>query len=197
MKNKSNLDCHALSEVFCSQLGRLHLLASILTGSSEAASECIVEAFESLHDSFLVSREFAYETARLATIKHGLRKVMKEIRHYALSDTTDHITVCTIRMRVPNLGTTCADCFLVSIQQLNAFDRAVLLLRVYEQYRPHVVALWLRLPSPLIERRKVHAISSLTSLIHGRDTSAPSSRFSPELGMTLSNSYNTSRQIHS
>jgi hypothetical protein len=50
------------------------LLALVITGCPYIASECVLEAFDAVKDSYLASPEFAYEASRLATIKRGVKE---------------------------------------------------------------------------------------------------------------------------
>jgi DNA-directed RNA polymerase specialized sigma24 family protein len=186
VKNKVNSDQDAVSEVFCAHLERLHLQAYILTGSPSVANECVVEAFEVLQGSFLAAPEFAYDAARLATIKSALRRVAPDIRHFALHDSAG-------RNEAPNhysslgafsLEKVCRERFLTSILQLNVLHRAVLLLRMYEHYRAYVASVLLRLPVNVIERGKIRAIELLVGSIHAADTRDAGKGFFSEL-MTL------------
>jgi hypothetical protein len=167
MTARFDSDGSAMSTVFCTELERLHLMAYILTGSLEAAGECVVSASRDVEGSFLASPAFAYDTAKLATIKLALRSVADEIREHALRDSPNHHP--RIGPGDCDLSTNSGKRFLAAILQLNAFYRAVLLLRIYEGYRNHVAALLLRLPPVVVERGKEQAIVSLVRQIHGID----------------------------
>lgn len=172
VKSKVDSDCDALCRVFDSQLQELHLQAYIVTGSPHAASECVAEAFETLQNAFLASPEFAYEAAKLATIKCALRRVASDIRHHAFHDAADNDRRHNHyhSLEPSGLEEACRERFLTSILQLNAFHRAVLLLRMYEHYRVYFVALLLRLPLSTIEQGITKAVELLVVSIHGTET---------------------------
>jgi len=172
VKSRVNSHCDALCRVFHSQLQELHLQAYVVTGSPHVASECVIEAFEASQNAFLASSEFAYEAAKLATIKCALRRVAADIRHHAFHDAADNNWGLTRdrSLHSSDLETACQERFLTSILQLNAFHRAVLLLRFYEHYRAYIVALLLRLPLSTIERGNRKAVELLVASIHGTET---------------------------
>jgi hypothetical protein len=173
-----------LGGVFCNELDKLHLLACILTGSSSSADECILDAFESVHNSFLASPDFAYDTAKLATIKLSLRRVANEIKDHAFDDSARHNPGQNgVEVRALKLESGGCEQFLAAILKLNAFHRAVLLLRVYERYRAHVAAVLLRLPSSIVERGKVHALVSLVTQIPYQRGCGAERSIAPELIM--------------
>lgn len=164
---KINSDDCPMASVFCAEAERLHLLAWILTGSAQAASECVIDAFREARNSFLASPEFAYDRAKLATIKVALRRVADEIKEHATRDlalTSNH----NDGLGAFDLDRISGKHFLAAILDLNAFYRAVLLLRIYENYRNHVAGLLLRLAPAVVERGQVHAIVSLVGQIYSQ-----------------------------
>lgn len=167
MTRKVDSECEAIGKVFSSELQKLYLLAHILTGSPDAASECIVEAFERLKESFLASPDFAYEAAKVATIRASLRRVAPEIRHLAFQETTAQGRARDLSLPHRDLEITCRENLLRSILQLNAFHRAVVLLRLYERYRIYAVSLLLRIPASAVQQGLVKALPLLMSSIHG------------------------------
>jgi hypothetical protein len=156
-----------LRSVFGTQFQRLHLQAYVLTGCPKLAADCVLEAFETVSDSFVASPEFAYEASRLATIKSGLRRVLPAIKQHALNESTNADGLLSINSG--NKITISQETFLASLHRLDVFHRAVLLLCLYEGYRAHEVSLLLRLPRNTIQQGMIHALLTLVSSLTGTD----------------------------
>jgi hypothetical protein len=158
-------------EVFCCQLEHLHLEAHVLTGCPELGAHCVLEAFAAMRNSYLASPAFAYEAAKLATIKSSLRKIAPEVLRHCASDSKREVggvaqrTICVDAWS----DTIVRERLLVSLLRLNAFYRALLVLRLYERYRICDVALLLRLPAAGIRCRLPDAISALVASIQDSD----------------------------
>jgi hypothetical protein len=156
-----------LRVVFCTQFQRLHLQAYVLTGCPKLAVDCVLEAFDTVSDSFVASPEFAYEASKLATVRSGLRRVLPAIKQHALNESMN-----TDRLLSINSGNETAisrETFLASLHRLDVFHRAVLLLCLYEGYRTHEVSLLLRLPRNTIQQGMIHALLTLVSSLTRTD----------------------------
>jgi DNA-directed RNA polymerase specialized sigma24 family protein len=164
-----------LCGVFHDHFDRLHLPAFLITGSQEIAGECILEAFDRMHGSFLPSPDFALKAAKRSTIKSALRSVSAEIQCCATQRAGEE------NLRKKSQSTLCVHKnvevsrtkFLVSFCRLNAFYRSVLVLRTYEHYPFYEAGLLLRLSANTIRDGNAHAIALLTTSIHGADAPAP------------------------
>ncbi len=192
MKSEINPDCNAVSGIVCAHLDRLYLQAYILTASQDAASECVLEAFDSLQNLFVVSPAFVYEAVKLATIKSALRRVASEIRNPATyaSVNSDLLSNHNSDLRLFALEQIGREKLLPSILKQNSFHRALLLLSFYEGFRTRAVSLLLRLPMNVIERGKINAIESLMASIHTQENYIAGGGFSPKW-MTLQTSSDT------
>jgi DNA-directed RNA polymerase specialized sigma24 family protein len=158
-------------EVFCSHLQQLHLEAYALTGCPELAADCVLEAFAAMRSCYLASPDFAYKAAKLATIKSSLRKIAPEVLRHCGSDSKRKVGGAgqkTISLNAWS-DTIVRERFLISLLRLNAFYRALLVLRLYERYRIYDVALLLRLPPARIKCWLPNAISALVASIQDSD----------------------------
>jgi DNA-directed RNA polymerase specialized sigma24 family protein len=170
-----------LCGAFHDHFDRLHLPAFLITGSQEIAGECVLEAFDRMRGPFLPSPAFALRAAKRSTIKSALRRVSAEIQRDATQCAGEE------NLREKNQSTLCVHKdvevsrtrFLMSFCRLNAFYRAVLILRTYEHYPFYEAGLLLRLPVSRIRCGNAHAIALLVSSIHGADTPAPAGNVLP------------------
>jgi DNA-directed RNA polymerase specialized sigma24 family protein len=154
-------------ETFCSHLQHLHLEAHVLTGCPNIAADCVIEAFSAVLDSYLASPTFAYQAAKLATIKIGLSKIAPDVLRLASSEAKrapDDNPGKNAFSAVP-LDTIIRERLLISLLQLNPLHRALLVLRLYERYRIHDVALLLRLSPATVKRWLPDAISTMAASI--------------------------------
>ena len=170
-----------LCGVFHDHFDRLHLPAFLITGSQEIAGECILEAFDRMHGSFLPSPDFALKAAKRSTIKSALRRVGAEIQHCATqrADEKNLREKNQSALRVHKNVEVSRTQFLMSFRRLNAFHRSVLVLRTYENYPFYEAGLLLRLPVSRIRYGNAHAIVLLATSIHGADVSAPAGNVLP------------------
>jgi hypothetical protein len=143
-------DARATSEAvrvtFCTQFQRLHLQAHVITGCPHLASECALEALDVVNGSFVASPELVCEASNLATIKAGLRRrVSSEIKRHAFDESGSRSKPARIypALRAAGVSEISTETVLSSLLRLNAFYRALLLLRLYDGYRVHEVALLL------------------------------------------------------
>jgi hypothetical protein len=132
------------------------------------AADCVLEAFSDVQDSYLASPTFAYQAAKLATIKIGLSKIALDVRRLASTETKreprDNPGKNTFSA-IP-LDTLVRERLFVSLLQLNSLHRALLVLRLYERYRIYDVALLLRLSPATVKRCLPDAISTMAASIH-------------------------------
>lgn len=170
-----------LCGVFHDHFDRLHLPALMITGSQEIAGECILEAFDRMHGSFLPSPDFALKAAKRSTIKSALRRVGAEIQRCATqgADEENLREESQSTLRAHKNVEVSRTKFLVSFCRLNAFYRAVLVLRTYEQYPLYEAGLLLRLSVNAIRYGNAHAIALLTTSMHGADAPAPAGNVLP------------------
>ena len=170
-----------LCDVFHDHFGRLHLPAFLITGSQEIAGECVLEAFDRMRGSFLPSPDFALKAAKRSTIKSALSRVGAEIQHYATqrADEKNFGQKSQRALCVHKNVEVSRTKFLMSFCRLNAFYRAVLVLRTYEHYPFYEAGLLLRLSANTIRDGNAHAIALLAASIHGTDTSAPTRNVLP------------------
>lgn len=168
-QHHSNHD--VVCETFCSHLQHLHLEAHVLTGCPELAADCVLEAFAAMQGSSLARPAFAYEAAKLATIKSSLRKIAPEVLRHSAGDSKREVGGSGLKIISADLwpATIFREKCLVSLLQLNAFHRALLVLRLYEHYRIYEVALLLRLPPTRIRCCLPDAISALVESIQAPD----------------------------
>jgi len=87
-----------------------------------------------VNGSFVTSPEFAYEASKLATIKAGLRRVSSEIKQQAFDESASGSKTARIYpvLRAAAVSEISRETVLSSLLRLNAFYRALLLLRLYE-----------------------------------------------------------------
>jgi hypothetical protein len=109
----------------------------------------------------------AYEASKLATIKSGLRRVLPEISQHALNESMNADRLLPIYSG--NETTISRETFLASLNRLDVFHRAVLLLRLYGGYRAQEVSLLLRLLRNTIQQGMIHALLALVSSLTGSD----------------------------
>jgi hypothetical protein len=158
-----------MTVAFCTEFQRLHLQAHIITGCPHLASECVLEGLDVVSGSFVASPEFAYEASKLATIKAALRRVSSEIKQHAFNESASWNKTARIypALRAAGVSENSRETVLSSLLRLNAFYRALLLLRLYEGYRVHEVALLLHLPSITVREGMINALLSLLAALHG------------------------------
>jgi DNA-directed RNA polymerase specialized sigma24 family protein len=169
MHSEARATSEAVRMAFCTQFKRLHLQAHVITGCPHLASECILEALDVVNGSFVASPEFAYEASKLATIKAALRRVSSEIKQHAFDESASGSEMARIypALRAAGASDFSTDTVLSSLLRLNAFYRALLLLRLYEGYRVHEVAVLLHLPSITVRGGMMNALLSLLAALHG------------------------------
>jgi hypothetical protein len=169
MRSEARATSEAVRVAFCTQLQRLHLQAHVITGCPNLASECVLEALDVVNGSFVASPEFAYEASKLATIKAGLRRVSSEINQQAFDESASGSKTARIYPVLCATGVSeiSRETVLSSLFRLNTFYRALLLLRLYEGYRVHKVALLLHLPSITVRGGMINALLSLLAVLHG------------------------------
>jgi hypothetical protein len=128
-----------------------------------------------MHGSFLPSPDFALKAAKRSTIKSALRSVSVEIQRCAMQSAREENLKAKNQstLRVHKNVEVSRTKFLMSFCRLNAFYRAVLVLRTYEHYPFYETGLLLRLSANTIRDGNVHAIALLTTSIHGAEASAP------------------------
>jgi hypothetical protein len=169
MYDEARAISEAVRVTFCTQFQRLHLQADVITGCPHLASECVLEALDMVNGSFVASPEFAYEASKLATIKAGLRRVSSEIKQQAFDESARGGKTARIYpvLRAAAVSEISRETVLSSLFRLNAFYRALLLLRLYEGYRVHEVALLLHLRSIAVRGGMINALLSLLAALHG------------------------------
>jgi DNA-directed RNA polymerase specialized sigma24 family protein len=141
-----------MQSVFITQMGRLLLPAYFLTGSHELAAESFVEAWENRDHMAQVAAGWQFRVAKRAVIKAALRRISADVVDTLPKDVSEDRTTGGEKERssrdhkVLNSAT-----FRHAFLRLNSFQRAVLLLRIYEGFSSADAALLLGVSRPILE----------------------------------------------
>lgn len=141
----SNLDHEEMRHSFLDQMDRLLLPAYLLTGSHEQAAECFLEAWNVCSEQSPQKAGYALRVAKRTVIKAAIGRIATDVLANA---TKAAVSACVVAANAyPELRSDMkplsSEAFCQAVLSLNAFHRAVLVLRLYERYSTVDVALLL------------------------------------------------------
>jgi DNA-directed RNA polymerase specialized sigma24 family protein len=171
-----NSGCEEMQRVFLRQMNRLLLPAYLLTGSHELASECFLEAWKDCMDAPSSSERDAFQAAKDAVVNAAIRRIAEDIAHrtrkYAPNGFAGREANAEARRRHAGPGIDSAT-FRCAVLTLNAFERAVLVLRLYERYSPADVARLLQVSRQMLENGWLQGLSGLLGRLNATRTVPP------------------------
>lgn len=141
------------------QMERLLLPAYLLTGSHEQAAQCVLQACEDCADI----HEATFEALKKAVVGAAVRRVDTDLKNSLAEgpiSTAKCGEVANLRREQPMLT---GASFRSALLELNAFQRATLVLRFYERYPVSEVAALLRVSREMVEDGWQQALRILLS----------------------------------
>lgn len=154
-----------IQTVFLTQMDQLLLPAYLLTDSHEVAAECFLEAWENCVEALsYIDRDFLFSAAKRSIIEKAIQKIAEDQRNcisngcqeYAADierdteDAQEWATACLTSAK-----------FRRALLRLNPFQRAALILRIYEGYSSADAGLLLRVPRQSLENAWQQGLSEL------------------------------------
>jgi DNA-directed RNA polymerase specialized sigma24 family protein len=169
-----NRESNGMRHIFLSEMNRLLQSAYFLTGSHEQAAECFLEAWESCMDGLLAGRENAFQVARRAVVKAAIRRIAEDVQDSASADRHANIgdVVSTEAGSHRIHKQSDHEAFRQAVLSLNAFRRAALVLRLYENYSSTEAASLLKTSRRTLEEGWQHALLCVLDRLHSMGASA-------------------------
>jgi len=135
--------------IFIEDMGRLYLLARLLTGDHNLAEKCFEGAFHDCLQMDSIFKEFAQPWSRRAIIKQAIRKAKPEISRANESDEA--------QVNDP----------FAAIVRLETFERFVFVISILERYSDHECSSLLDSTTADVIRARVSALRHLESIQAG------------------------------
>jgi DNA-directed RNA polymerase specialized sigma24 family protein len=157
-----------MQSVLLNQMNRLLLPAYLLTGSQEKAAQCFLEACEDCIDT----RQENFEGVKRAVVKAAIRRIAADLTKYVPEGTPRAAGREEIAdaLRKRDETHTSAASFRRELLTLNTFQRAALVLRLYERYSAAEAASLLRVSRQTLENGWQQALIALVSRLNPRLT---------------------------
>ena len=138
--------------IFAEDMGRLYLLAFLLTADAEKAERCFASALEDCSKSSRVFREWAHSWARRAVIQNAIRLSGHELQRQH-GQRRPHARPPVIELPEP----------LSAIMRLDTFERFVYVMSVLEKYTDQDCAVLLRCRRQQVVEGRLRALQHLAT----------------------------------
>jgi DNA-directed RNA polymerase specialized sigma24 family protein len=163
-----------MRQVFLSETNRLLQSAYFLTGSHEQAAECFLEAWNTCMDRSSVANLNVCRMAKRAVVEAAIRRIAEEVkRNIPPEDSGAHIggmVNTEARSQRSQIQLDYA-AFQQAVLSLNAFCRAALVLRIYENYSSTEAASLLKTSRSTLEKGWQHALLCVLDRLHSMSAS--------------------------
>jgi DNA-directed RNA polymerase specialized sigma24 family protein len=159
----AELENNEMQSVFLNQMDRLLLPAYLLTGSHEQAAQCLLEAWDDCMSVPSIAENKAFHVAKGAVIQAAIRKIVANSAREVDGDVPEY------SMNLEDIGDRRdqdesrrgAATFLSALLDLDLYQRAALVLRIYEGYSSAEAASLLRVPRQTLENCWQQALIAL------------------------------------
>jgi DNA-directed RNA polymerase specialized sigma24 family protein len=163
-----------MQSVFITRMERLLLPAYFLTGSHELAAESFLEAWENCDNTAPVAAAWQFRVAKRAVIKAALRRISADVANSLPKGVSEDRAASGeegryFRDRKDLNSSTFRRAFL----RLNPFQRAVLLLRIYEGFSSADAALLLGASRQMLEKGLRQAFLALLGRLEQTQAGEP------------------------